>query len=208
MRNGLARVFGRPRELEGLWSVEGGRRPDLADLVRVNLLQWRVSVQCSVFYTHSPPNPSSNVESARIGHLYHGEKRMDIVQTYTLEHRLRSGTSFRAGLCGYIVRTRKCQHISFTRNNNDPNEFPCLPLSRLFSSTCLIHRQNGRGRVQFPRSKTQHQTPTQNISSTGGQVSPFLLSGLGAMAVDWRRWLVIVVVVAVSPSREIFLSSV
>ena len=38
MGNGLSWVFGRTGELEGLGSVEGGRKTDLANLVRVNLV--------------------------------------------------------------------------------------------------------------------------------------------------------------------------
>lgn len=35
----LARVLWRARQLESLWAVEGGRQPDLLDLVRVDLLE-------------------------------------------------------------------------------------------------------------------------------------------------------------------------
>ncbi len=38
MGNGLSWVFGRTGELEGLGSVEGGRKTDLANLVRVRLV--------------------------------------------------------------------------------------------------------------------------------------------------------------------------
>jgi hypothetical protein len=38
MGNRLSWVFGRPGELEGLGSVEGGRETDLANLVRVRLV--------------------------------------------------------------------------------------------------------------------------------------------------------------------------
>lgn len=35
----LARVLWRARQLKSLWAVEGGREPDLLDLVRVDLLE-------------------------------------------------------------------------------------------------------------------------------------------------------------------------
>jgi hypothetical protein len=38
MRNGLARVLRRPRELEGLRAVEGGRSADLACLLRLFII--------------------------------------------------------------------------------------------------------------------------------------------------------------------------
>ena len=37
VRDGLAWVLGRSRELEGLRAMEGGRETDLADLLRVHL---------------------------------------------------------------------------------------------------------------------------------------------------------------------------
>ena len=41
----LAGVLWRARQLESLWAVEGGREPDLADLVRVDLLERPSAVQ-------------------------------------------------------------------------------------------------------------------------------------------------------------------
>jgi hypothetical protein len=89
VRDGLARVLGGARELEGLGAVEGGRETDFADLVRVHL-----------FLSSAPLRLQSSMR--------------DGMETYALQSRLRGS----AGLLGaFAWLSSTCNHLRISNRS-------------------------------------------------------------------------------------------